>query len=88
MTTAAPITTYRLTDHAQIAMARRRIQVSDVDRVLSAPEQTETVREGRVVYQARCPYGEPPIVYLLRVFVDVDRQLPAVVTVYLSLIHI
>ncbi len=79
---AAPITRYRLTDHARTEMARRQIGESDVARVLSAPEQAENVREGRAVYQSRIEAGEPPRTYLLRVFVDIDREPPEVVTVY------
>ena len=40
------------------------------------------VREGRAVYQAKCDMGEPPKTYILRVFVDIDRKPPYVVTVY------
>ncbi len=76
------ITEYRLTDHAKDEMARRKISEADVAQVLSAPEQSETVREGREIYQSRIELGEPPKTYLLRVFVDVDRKLPEVVTVY------
>ena len=82
METVAPTTTYRLTDHAQMEMARRQIPASDVARVLATPEHMEMVRPGRVVYQARLAWGTPPATYLLRVFVDIDRQLPDVVTVY------
>ncbi|MGE0127078.1 MAG: DUF4258 domain-containing protein [Blastocatellales bacterium] len=77
-----PITQYRLTDHAMDEMARRQISEQDVAKVLAAPEQTEEVREGRAVYQSRIESGEPPKTYLLRVFVDVDREPPEVVTVY------
>jgi hypothetical protein len=82
MEIVAPLTTYRLTDHAQMEMARRQISASDVTRVLATPEQMEVVRPGRVVYQARVAGGTPPATYLLRVFVDLDRQPPDVVTVY------
>ena len=76
------ITTYRITDHAQREMVRRQIHASEVRRVLAVPEQTEGIRPGRMVYQARAAWGEPPTTYLLRVFVDVDRQPAEVVTVY------
>jgi hypothetical protein len=85
MEAAAPITTYRLTDHAQMEMARRQIpaaDVADVARVLATPEHMEMVRPGRVIYQARVVWGTPPATSLLRVFVDIDRQPPDVVTVY------
>ena len=73
---------YRLTQHARSQMARRQVTESDVARVLAAPEQTEEVRKGRVVYQSRMAFGEPSKSGLLRVFVDIDREPPEVVTVY------
>jgi hypothetical protein len=79
-----PITTYRLTDHARLEMARRQISEAEVESVLAAPEQTECVREGRAVHQSRIEWGEPSKPYLLWVVVDVDRQPPEVVTVYRS----
>ena len=63
-------------------MARRQINEAEVAQVLAAPEQSEMVREGREVYQSQIELGEPPKRYLLRVFVDIDRQPPEVVTVY------
>ena len=78
------ITTYRLTDHARLEMARRQISEVEVERVLAAPEQTECVREGRAVYQSRIELGASAKTYVLRVVVDVDRQPAAVVTVYRS----
>ena len=65
-------------------MARRQISEAEVERALAAPEQTECVREGRVVHQSRIELGEPSKTYLLRVVVDIDRQVPEVVTVYRS----
>jgi len=82
MTGRKEIARYRLTDHAREEMARRRIGEEDVAAVLSAPEQRETVREGRDVFQSRTISGDPPKRYLLRVFVDVDRDPPEVVTAY------
>lgn len=75
---------YRLTDHAEAQMARRQISEEMVAQVLSAPEQSELVRAGREVYQSRIGVGDPPNTYLLRVFVEVDRNPPEVVTVYLT----
>lgn len=63
-------------------MARRQITADEVAQVLSEPEQMETVRVNRVVYQSRIDVGDPSKMYLLRVFVDIDRQPPEVVTVY------
>ena len=82
MTTPIGLTGFRLTDHVKDEMARRQISESDVAQVLVKPEQRITVREGREVFQSRVMLKEPPQAYLLRVFVDVDRQPPEVVTVY------
>lgn len=76
------ITEYKLTLHAIIEMTRRGISEADVARVLTAPEQSAPVRVGRRVYHSRIEMGEPPKLYLLRVFVDIDLQPPEVVTVY------
>jgi hypothetical protein len=76
------IARYRLTDHAKEEMRRRQISEEDVAKVLASPEQRETVRAGRDVLQSRIEVVRPPKTYLLRVFVDVDREPPAVVTVY------
>jgi hypothetical protein len=77
-----PIAEYRLTDHAQFEMERRRITEAEIAQVLSVPEQVEMVQPGRAVYQARIESGEPSRAYLIRVFVDMDRQPPEVVTAY------
>ena len=82
MTAPARATRYRLTDHAHAEISRRQISESAVEQVLSAPEQAEVVREGRIVYQSRIQSSEGGKVYLLRVFVDVDRDPAEVVTVY------
>jgi len=82
MPSLEPIFEFIFTDHALGEMTRRQIIREDVKHVLANPEQTEMVREGRAVYQARCEIGEPPRNYLLRVFVDMDRKPPYVITVY------
>jgi hypothetical protein len=82
MAEAKSITNYRITNHARKEMVRRQINEAEVAKVLTAPEQTETIREGRDVYQSRLQLGEPPKTYLLRVFMDIDRLPPEVVTVY------
>ncbi|MBF2096965.1 MAG: DUF4258 domain-containing protein [Gloeomargaritaceae cyanobacterium C42_A2020_066] len=81
---AQSITQYSLTEDALTQMARRHIDPDLVKQVLAAPEQTELDREGREIYQSRFEKDEPPRTYLLRVFVDVDRTPPEVVTVYLT----
>jgi len=82
MSDTVPITEYRLTDHARYEMSRRQISEAAVAHILSAPEQIEMVRPGRAVLQSRIEFGEPPQAGLLRVFVDVDRHPPEVVTAY------
>ena len=82
MTKVKPIKNYRLTEHAQEEMTRRQIRPDEVAGVLAAPEQIQSVRQGRNVYQSRIETGKPPQKYLLRIFVDVDREPPEVVTVY------
>ena len=76
------IAQYRLTDHAKEEMRRRQISERDVAKVLASPEQREAVRAGREVLQSRITLPHPSKTYLLRVFVDTDREPPAVVTVY------
>jgi len=77
-----PIHEFVFTNHALTEMDRREIGQEDVKAILAEPEQTELVREGRAVYQARRTMGEPTKTYILRVFVDIDRKPPYVVTVY------
>lgn len=77
-----PITQYRITGHARFEMRRRGITESELAHVLSRPDQAEIVRPGRAVVQSRAQVGDPPRIYLMRVFVDVDRQPAEVVTAY------
>jgi hypothetical protein len=65
-------------------MARRGISEADVRAVLAAPGQQAAVRPGRVVLSSLEQRGPTGHVYILRVFVDVDRSPPVVVTVYRS----
>ncbi len=65
-----------ITDHAMQQMAKRGIAQAEVVRVLALAEELILVRPGRVVVQGGA--GE----HLLRVFVDVDRTPPEVVTAY------
>ena len=82
MPTPKPIHNFIFTDHALSEMSRREINRDEVAKVLSKPEQSEVVRTGRRVYQSRLNLGEPSKEYLLRVFVDIDRDPPQVVTAY------
>jgi len=82
MPTPGAIDDFIFADHALFEMKRRGISESEVAQVLAKPGQSETVRAGRVVYQAKFNLGAPPKVFLLRVFVDIDRHPPEVVTAY------
>jgi len=77
-----PIFDFVFTDHALTEMTRREITQDDVRTVLANPEQMELVRKGRAVYQAKLEMGEPPKTYILRVFIDIDREPLYIVTVY------
>ncbi len=78
--TVTGITEYVLTRHAEFEMQRRGIDKEVVQQVLSVPEQTIDVRPGRVVLQSRAT--QEGRVYLVRVFVDVERRPAEVITVY------
>ena len=65
-----------LTPHARVQLARRGLNEEEVRRVLRTPDEVLPVREGRIVAQALV--GR----MLIRVFVDVDRVPPEVVTAY------
>jgi Domain of unknown function (DUF4258) len=82
MPSLEPIFEFVFTDHALIEMARREISQEHVRNGLANPEQMEWIREGRAVYQGKYNMGEPRKTYLLRIFVDIDRKPPHVVTVY------
>jgi len=77
---AEPIDNYLITSHAAFEMLRRRIEERVVRQVLAAPEQRHAVRAGRDVLQSRIAFSGKT--YLLRVFVDIDRDPAEVVTVY------
>jgi len=77
---AEPVRQYVITPHAAFEMARRRVVESVVRGVLAAPEQRHPVRPGRDVLQSRIVFDGKT--YLVRVFVDIDRNPAEVVTVY------
>jgi len=77
-----PLQNYTLTNHALLEMQRRGLSEANIATVLEAPEQSEEIRLGRCVYQSRLTFDDPSKVYLLRAFVDLDRDPPEVVTVY------
>ncbi|OGL47862.1 MAG: hypothetical protein A2161_02000 [Candidatus Schekmanbacteria bacterium RBG_13_48_7] len=76
------INKYKISDHALLEMQRRQITRSEIKRILASPEQYEIIRPGRMVFQSRIKFSEPPKNYLLRVFNDVDRDTPEVITAY------
>jgi hypothetical protein len=77
---ADPIGNYLVTSHAAFEIRRRGIEDGTMRRVLAAPEQRHAVRPGRDVLQSRITLAGKT--YLLRVFVDIDRDPAEVVTAY------
>ena len=77
---AEPVKQYVITPHAAFEMERRNVTEATVRDVLAAPDQRHAVRHGRDVLQSRAQFAGKP--YLVRVFVDVDRNPAEVVTVY------
>lgn len=77
-----PLHNYIVTEHAAFEMQRRGLSQDIIQNVIEAPEQVLEVRPGRVVLQSRIRAGDPSKTRLVRVFVDVDRQPPEVVTAY------
>ena len=77
-----PITNYVITEHAALELRRRGLKEETVRAILSAPEERLEIRPGRVILQSRINMGAPEKAYLVRVFVDVDRQPAEVITVY------
>jgi hypothetical protein len=61
-------------------MKRRGLDERVLQQVLRSPEARGTVRPGRDVFQSRIAVAGRT--YLLRAFVDLERQPPEVVTVY------
>jgi hypothetical protein len=49
---------------------------------MESPEQVLEVRLNRIVLQSKVTMGDPAKTYLVRVFVDTDRQPPEIVTAY------
>ncbi len=76
-----PITQYVMTSHARWELTRRGLSEDSIHAILAAPEQAFEVQPGRLVLQSRTSLGQPPKLFLLRVFVDVDRTPAEVVTV-------
>jgi hypothetical protein len=77
---ADPVDNYLVTSHAAFEIRRRGIDDGAIRRVLAAPEQRHAVRPGRDVLQSRIALAGKT--YLLRVFVDLDRDPAEIVTAY------
>ena len=71
-----------MTPHAILQMKRRDISEELVMNILASPEQVLEVRPGRNVFQSRVRIGDAAETCLVRVFVDVDRTPPEIVTAY------
>ena len=67
---------FLFTEHALLQMSKRQLTELEVRQVLASPDEVLSVREGRIV--AHGMLGN----YLLRVFMDVDRNPLDVVTAY------
>ena len=79
---AKPLQHWVLTPHAASEMARRQIDDDTLAQVLRSPGQRISVRRGRDVLQSLLGFNGK--IYVVRVFVDIDRTPPEVVTVYRS----
>jgi hypothetical protein len=79
---AKPVEGYVITPHAASEMGRRRISEATVRAVLAGPRQRHPIRPGRDVLQSMIEIAGKT--YLVRAFVDVDRNPAEVVTVYLT----
>ncbi|MCL4197131.1 MAG: hypothetical protein KJZ69_06525 [Phycisphaerales bacterium] len=63
-------------------MVVRGINEEQIRAVLVPPDEVLPIRPGRVVAQRMIRMGSPSKDYLFRVFVDVDRDPPELVTAY------
>lgn len=73
-----------LSPHARVELARRGITEAEVRAALESPGRQAEVRPGRVVLTTLHESDPGGRAYVLRVFVDIDRSPPVVVTVYRS----
>lgn len=69
-------------DHALQQIDRRGISQKDVQSVLDSPYSIELLRKGRVVVHGFIMSDVSSKLALLRIFVDVDRNPPIIVTAY------
>lgn len=71
-----------ITNHAAEALRERNLSESTLRDALEDPDQSQVVRPGRWVVQKMFRDRKAAKDYMLRVFVDVDRDPPEIVTVY------
>ena len=74
------IKSYVITRHAKLELGRRALGENIIKSVISNPEQRIDLRKGRVVLQSRVTLEGKQ--YLVRVFVDIDREPAQIVTAY------
>lgn len=70
------------TPHADFEMKRRNLSEEMVRWVIKNSEQKWEVRKGRIICQSRVKMEVPEREFLIRVFVDIDREPAEVVTAY------
>jgi hypothetical protein len=68
--------------HALFEMSRRDLTQEIVKNVIDQPEQSWEIREGRFLFQKCVNMESLEKEYLVRVFVDADRDQMEVVTAY------
>jgi hypothetical protein len=72
---------FRLSEHAEEELERRRIPRHLLDSVLEHPQQIVPTERGKAAYQSRLDFGGGKI-FLLRAIVAADTDPATVVTVY------
>ena len=77
-----PVVDYVITVHAALEMKRRGLSEDTIRSVPAAPGQQLEARPGRVILQSKLSSCAQDRVFLVRVFVDVDRRPVEVVTAY------
>ena len=70
-----------LSKHARIEIERRRLSISQIETVLTAPEQVVVAKDGLQCYQSRIT-NDRGDTYLLRIIVNGSKEPKVVVTAY------
>ena len=73
---------FKITTHAIMEMSRRGLTIAVIEAVLKDTGQKLAIRQGRMVYQSVQTFPPDGKEYLVRVFVDIDRNPAEVVTAY------